>query len=67
MIRKHGYPAESHIIKSEDGYLLEYYRIPYGKGRDPSMNKPYPILLHHGLLSSSVDWIIKGPEKSLGN
>ena len=65
IIRRHGYPAELHKFQSEDGYILGYHRIPYGKN-GASNKKPYPIILHHGLLSSSVDWIVNGPKKSLG-
>ncbi len=65
IIKRHGYPAEQHIIQSEDGYLLEYHRIPHGKNA-PAANKSYPVLLHHGLTCTSIVWIINGPEKSLG-
>ncbi|KAK7576285.1 hypothetical protein V9T40_012571 [Parthenolecanium corni] len=65
IIRRHGYPAEAHIIQSEDGYLSEYHRIPHGKTKK-HVKSPYPVLLHHGLLCSSIDWIVNGPEKSLG-
>ncbi|KAL0127535.1 hypothetical protein PUN28_003064 [Cardiocondyla obscurior] len=58
MIRKAGYPAEAHGIETEDGYLLTLHRIPGNK------NQP-PVLLQHGLLGSSADWIIPGKDKSL--
>lgn len=57
LIRKAGYPAQAHIVQTEDGYLLTLHRIP----RD---NKP-PVLLQHGLLSSSTDWVISGEKKAL--
>nr|XP_018906015.1 PREDICTED: uncharacterized protein LOC109036313 [Bemisia tabaci] len=63
IILRHGYPAEKHIVKTEDGYLLEVHRIPHGKTRFRDPEKP-PILLQHGLLGSSSDFIINGPEKS---
>lgn len=59
MIRKAGFRAETHIVQTEDGYLLSLYRIP-GK------NDSSPVLLQHGLLTSSVDWIIPGSDKGLG-
>ncbi|XP_065225606.1 gastric triacylglycerol lipase-like [Planococcus citri] len=65
IIKKYGYPSEAHAVKSKDGYILELHRIPYGKA-GPGDKKRIPIFLHHGLLSSSIDWIINGPNKSLG-
>ncbi|KAJ4452178.1 hypothetical protein ANN_03696 [Periplaneta americana] len=62
LIVKYGYPAESHTVQTSDGYLLTLHRIPHGKGADPSVRGP-PILLQHGLLCSSADWVVMGPEK----
>jgi len=59
MIRKAGYPAEAHVVMTEDGYLLTLHRIPGG-------NNSLPVLLQHGLLVSSADWIILGKGKALG-
>uniref|UniRef100_A0A2A4K7B0 Partial AB-hydrolase lipase domain-containing protein n=1 Tax=Heliothis virescens TaxID=7102 RepID=A0A2A4K7B0_HELVI len=66
LIAIHGYPAQSHTIVTSDGYILTVHRIPYSKN---STNKASPrktVLLHHGLLGSSADWIIPGPQKGLG-
>ncbi|KAG5318208.1 LIP3 Lipase, partial [Acromyrmex heyeri] len=57
MIKKAGYPAEAHIVQTEDGYLLTLHRIPG--------NKKLPMLLQHGLLGSSADWVIPGEDKGL--
>lgn len=59
MIHREGYPAESHVITTDDGYLLTLHRIPGKKGSKP-------ILLNHGILGCSADWIIPGKEKGLG-
>lgn len=59
MIRKEGYPAEAHVIPTEDGYLLTLHRIPGDKSSPP-------VFLQHGLLSSSADWVIPGKGKGLG-
>ncbi|CAB3373679.1 Hypothetical predicted protein [Cloeon dipterum] len=62
MIARAGYPAESHIVPTEDGYLLTVHRIP------PHKNGPghkHPVLLQHGLVSSSADWLTLGPGKAL--
>nr|XP_034176014.1 lipase 3-like [Osmia lignaria] len=58
MIRKEGYPAEAHVVLTEDGYLLTMHRIP-GKPGSPA------IFLQHGLLGSSADWVILGKGKAL--
>ncbi|GLV35376.1 uncharacterized protein CBL_01474 [Carabus blaptoides fortunei] len=67
LIEKYGYPVEVHHVQSADGYILELHRIPYGvaPGAGPKENKPV-VLVQHGLLSSSADWIIAGPEKGIG-
>ncbi|XP_018058127.1 PREDICTED: lipase 1-like [Atta colombica] len=57
MIRKAGYPVETHIVQTEDGYLLTLHRIPRRNGA--------PVLLQHGLLTSSADFLILGKDKGL--
>lgn len=59
IIRKEGYPSEAHVVSTEDGYLLTLHRIP-GKFNS------HPVLLQHGLLGSSTDWVLTGPKNSLG-
>jgi lysosomal acid lipase/cholesteryl ester hydrolase len=65
LIAKYGYPAESHTVQTDDGYLLTLHRIPHRKNEARGGVRP-PILLQHGLLSSSADWVVIGPEKALG-
>ena len=31
MIYEAGYPAETHTVVTEDGYILRMHRIPHGK------------------------------------
>uniref|UniRef100_A0A182IQC4 Lipase n=1 Tax=Anopheles atroparvus TaxID=41427 RepID=A0A182IQC4_ANOAO len=63
--QKYGYSTEMHHIHTEDGYILELHRIraspSFGRA-DPSN---LPVLLMHGLMGSSADWILIGPEDSL--
>ncbi|KAM0726715.1 Lipase lipl-3 [Formica fusca] len=59
IIKRAGYPAEAHVVTTEDGYLLTLHRIPGGKGS-------LPVLLQHGFLSSSADWVMLGKGKALG-
>lgn len=66
LVAKYGYPLERHTTTTEDGYVLELHRIPHGINNAGETNKP-AVLLQHGLLSSSADWVNNGgPEKSLG-
>lgn len=59
MIRRTGYPAETYIIMTEDGYLLTLHRIP-GDNASP------PVLLQHGLFLTSAVWVTLGKVKALG-
>ncbi|XP_029675083.1 lipase 3-like [Formica exsecta] len=58
IIKKAGYPAEAHVVMTEDGYLLTLHRIPGGNGS-------VPVFLQHGILGSSADWVILGKGKAL--
>lgn len=57
MIESHGYIAEEHYVETEDGYVLKMFRIPNPGKR--------VVFMQHGLLSSSVDWVLLGPNKAL--
>ncbi|ALC45110.1 [Drosophila busckii] len=64
-IRSHGYPAETHELVTEDGYVLTLFRIPYSH-KLQNQNKPrQPVLLQHGLFSNSDCWLSSGPDNSL--
>ncbi|XP_044254321.1 lipase 3-like [Tribolium madens] len=65
LVQKYGYPIESHQVQTEDGYLLTLHRIPRGLNNTLETTRP-PVLLMHGLLSSSVDWVNMGPGTALG-
>ncbi|XP_062707252.1 lipase 3-like [Aedes albopictus] len=64
LLRKYGYPAEEHIIETDDGYLLGVHRCPGSPVSPPATGKPV-VLLQHGMLSSSADYILMGPQTSL--
>ncbi|XP_055523168.1 lipase 3-like [Wyeomyia smithii] len=51
-VSRHGYPVEIHNVTTEDGYVLGIVRIPK-QGHTP-------VLLVHGVLSSSADWCVLG-------
>ncbi|GMS86908.1 hypothetical protein PENTCL1PPCAC_9083, partial [Pristionchus entomophagus] len=54
LIASRGYPAETHHVTTEDGYILTLHRIP--RGRNGSSGGR-PVLLQHGLASSSFDFL----------
>ncbi|XP_013106551.2 lipase 3 [Stomoxys calcitrans] len=65
-IEHDGYPVEKHTVTTDDYYVLTMHRIPYSP-RSPLNGKQKPVVfLMHGMLSSSVDWILMGPNKALG-
>ena len=56
---------EEHWTTTQDGYILALHRIPHGKEADPGLQRPV-ILVQHGLLCSSADWVVSDPSKGLG-
>ena len=65
MIAEKGYPVEVINTTTEDCYILELHRIPNGRLPSASGTKP-PVLLLHGILGSSADFVMGSPEQSLG-
>jgi lysosomal acid lipase/cholesteryl ester hydrolase len=64
LIIKYGYPVETHTVLTADGYFLTLHRIPHGRSNITQHRRP--VILQHGILSSSADWVILGPDKALG-
>ncbi|XP_058794705.1 lipase 3-like [Phymastichus coffea] len=62
IIRLHKYDAEVHEVETDDGYILQLHRIPDCKKSPKAAGKPV-VFLQHGILSSSVDWVMAGPER----
>jgi hypothetical protein len=65
IITKYNYPEETHKVRTADGYILTVHRIPHHPTEPPVSDRP-AVLLLHGLLGSSADWVIAGPHKGLG-
>jgi Partial alpha/beta-hydrolase lipase region len=65
IIRNRGYPAEVHYVTTEDGYIIQIQRIPYGLQSGQASGKPV-VYLQHGLLSASTDWVMGSVNKALG-
>ena len=53
MIAAAGYTPETHVVVTEDGYILYIHRIV---GDGPT------IFCQHGLEDSSATWLLKGPD-----
>lgn len=56
--------AESHIVETEDGYLLEIFRLINPDFAEKGTSKP--VLLQHGFLDSADSWVVSGDDKALG-
>lgn len=65
LIRKYGYNAEDHRVVTSDEYVLGVHRIAGGPLSPPARGKPVAFL-QHGMLSSSADYVLMGPQVSLG-
>ncbi|KAL5277014.1 LIPA.2 family protein [Megaselia abdita] len=66
LVKKHGYSIEEHQVQTADGYILTMHRIPYSPKLNNSLVEDKPIVfLQHGLLCSSSDWVLLGPESAL--
>ncbi|KAL7286736.1 hypothetical protein TKK_0019038 [Trichogramma kaykai] len=66
LIEYHGYKAEIHHVTTKDGYILEIHRI-CGNEKFNSSRKYKPVVyLQHGILTSSIEWVLSGPGKGLG-
>lgn len=58
----HGYPVESHYVSTNDGYILNLHRLPVGKRVKSNGKIAY---FAHGMYTTSMMWLILGPDKSL--
>ncbi|XP_029169180.1 lipase 1-like, partial [Nylanderia fulva] len=58
IIKKAGYLTETHVVTTEDGYILTLHRIPGGNGS-------LPVLLVHGAINDDIIWIVLGKGKAL--
>lgn len=58
LIESRGFTAEVHEVTTRDGYILILHRIV-----NPLCNatRLHPVLLQHGILSSSADWVLNSP------
>ncbi|KAL0400172.1 UNVERIFIED_CONTAM: Triacylglycerol lipase 2 [Sesamum radiatum] len=52
-------------VTTEDGYILSIQNIPFGKSGNAGTGQRPPVLLHHGVLTDAVTWVLSPPEQSL--
>lgn len=64
LFEQHGYAYEEHLIVSTAGYKMRTWRILGKVGSEVTSGRKV-VLVQHGCLSSSSDWVIPGPDKSL--
>ncbi|CAG2161896.1 unnamed protein product [Oppiella nova] len=60
IITSRGFKAETHYVVTKDGYILGIHRI-INTQYSHSNQTLKPLLLQHGLLGSSTDWLINSP------
>ncbi|XP_071877191.1 lipase 3 isoform X1 [Bombus fervidus] len=56
--------SDCNVSGSNEQNLSNKNTIEYGS-HGVKAKEPIPVLIHHGLLSSSADWVLLGPEKAL--
>ncbi|XP_071558741.1 lipase 3-like [Temnothorax nylanderi] len=62
-VRQSGYPFELHHVTTKDGYILAVHRIPNRSNK--TIENHRVVLIMHGLLGCSVDWLITGRNRSI--
>uniref|UniRef100_A0AAR5QJB3 Protein spaetzle n=1 Tax=Dendroctonus ponderosae TaxID=77166 RepID=A0AAR5QJB3_DENPD len=67
-LEKHGYPFESHHVLTDDGYIVTLHRIPaITSGFGENIDRVNPaVLFVPPMLCSSIDWVSRGANESLG-
>jgi pimeloyl-ACP methyl ester carboxylesterase len=69
LIRYMGYESETHYVTTQDGYILEMHRIPYGFGeKKVEGNKPrIPVLVPNFMMCcDSSAWVFNLRNQSMG-
>ncbi|KAK7502443.1 hypothetical protein BaRGS_00006396 [Batillaria attramentaria] len=67
LITSKGYPCENHYVTTQDGFILNMQRIPYGRksARTHGKDTRPAVLLQHGLLGTSYNWLDNLANESL--
>ncbi|XP_072050943.1 gastric triacylglycerol lipase-like [Amphiura filiformis] len=65
LISSKGYPVENYDVQTEDGFLLGLVRIPHGKTNSKDKGQKPSVLLQHGILACSTNWVSNLANESL--
>ncbi|XP_046378395.2 lysosomal acid lipase/cholesteryl ester hydrolase-like [Haliotis rufescens] len=65
LITSKGFPCENHYVTTEDGFILNMQRIPHGRGDNSSGTAKRAVMLQHGLLGSSPNFLVNLANESL--
>ncbi|KAK7113542.1 gastric triacylglycerol lipase-like [Littorina saxatilis] len=65
LITSKGYPCENHYIITQDGFILNMQRIPHGRQRQKITGPQPVVILQHGLIGSSYNWLDNLANESL--
>nr|CAH0102067.1 unnamed protein product [Daphnia galeata] len=63
-----GYPVEIHHVVTDDGYILELHRIPFGRRETRFENSTLqrkPVFLQHGMMATDHFWLLSSSNNSL--
>ena len=63
LVIRQGYPMESYKLNTEDGYILQIFRIQAKGGK--IIGGKRPVLLQHGIFDSADNFVINGDSNSL--
>jgi lysosomal acid lipase/cholesteryl ester hydrolase len=63
LIKSRGFECEEHFIKTSDGYILGIHRVVRKQFRE----KGKPVLIWHGLLESSRDFVVNDPNEHIND
>lgn len=69
VITYRGYPVEIHHVVTDDGYILELHRIPFGRRETRFENSTIqrkPVFLQHGMMATDHFWLLSASNNSLG-
>lgn len=61
VIRSRGFQAEEYDVVTRDGYILTIQRIVNPLLSPEARKRAKPVIMQHGLMSSSIDFVINSP------
>ncbi|XP_039294921.1 lipase 1 isoform X2 [Nilaparvata lugens] len=65
LIAEAGYNFEIHNVTTNDGFIINIFRILPKSTEDRKKERPV-VIIQHGIMCSSSDWVYLGKERGLG-